>query len=283
MKIGCCSNMLYKPSGQVQDGPAERLRRTGFDFFEKIARAGFDYVELPLAQMMALDNERFQELVYRIRELNLPCEACNNFFPVTMRLTGPDVDEGAIDAYLEEALARARVVGARSVIFGSGPAKNVPEGFAKDAGYRQLVDMLKRVDKVARKENVMIAIEPLRKQECNIINTFEEGCRMAQDVSRDNVRVLVDYYHLGTEREPAEHIITGGNWLQHVHCASLYKRTFPKKLDDRLNEDFFRALKTIGYDDCMSLEAYTDNFEEDAPLALSFLRHQIRTAQPLPI
>ena len=281
MKIGCCSNMLVKSTALVGDEQEQKLKRTGFDFWERIAKVGFDYVEMPLAQIMALDDEQFERVLAKISDLGLPCEACNNFFPVTMRLTGPSVDEVAVDAYVTAALKRARQMGARSVIFGSGPAKNVPEGFPLEEGYRQLVRMLKRVDPIAGRENVTIAIEPLRNQECNLINTYEAGYRMAEDVSGKNIRVLVDYYHLGTEREPVEHILDGKQWLQHTHTASLDRRTFPMKLDDTLNEDFYRALKTIGYNDCISLEAYTDDFDHDAPLSLAFLRHQIATAQPL--
>lgn len=280
MKIGCCSNMLVKSSAPVGEEQEHKLKRTGFDFLEKIAKVGFDYVELPLAQVMALDEEHFERLLDKITELGLPCEACNNFFPVTMRLTGPSVDQEAVDAYVAAALQRARRMGARSVIFGSGPAKNVPDGFKLEDGYRQLVDMLKRVDDFAGRENVTIAIEPLRKQECNLINTYEAGYRMAQEVAGKNIRVLVDYYHLGTEREPVEHILAGKEWLQHTHTASLDRRSFPVKLDDQLNEDFYRALKTAGYDDCISLEAYTDDFDHDAPLSLAFLRHQIENAKP---
>jgi sugar phosphate isomerase/epimerase len=35
---------------------------------------------------------------------------------------------------------------------------------------------------------------------------------------------------------------------------------------------FIKALHEIGYDLRISCEAYTDNFEESAPLALAFLK-----------
>lgn len=54
MRFGCCLNMIAKgPDG------------TGIEYIEALAKAGFDYAELPLAEMMALPDGQFQELVRR--------------------------------------------------------------------------------------------------------------------------------------------------------------------------------------------------------------------------
>lgn len=45
-----------------------------------LSETGYDYMELPLAQVMELDDESFEELLVQIRETGIPCEACNNFF-----------------------------------------------------------------------------------------------------------------------------------------------------------------------------------------------------------
>lgn len=77
MRFGCCLNMIAKgPDG------------TGIEYIEALAKAGFDYAELPLAEMMALPDGQFQELVRRVAGSGVHCEACNNFFPKTERLTG---------------------------------------------------------------------------------------------------------------------------------------------------------------------------------------------------
>ena len=52
MRFGCCLNMIAKgPDG------------TGIEYIEALAKAGFDYAELPLAEMMALPDGQFQELL----------------------------------------------------------------------------------------------------------------------------------------------------------------------------------------------------------------------------
>lgn len=113
MRFGCCLNMV---SSEADKG-------TGIDFIETLSEIGYDYVELPLAEMAALSEEEFLSLKRRIDRTGIKCEVCNNFFPKTMRLTGASVDYTEIMAYVDRALRRAQSLGVEYVVFGSGPAK----------------------------------------------------------------------------------------------------------------------------------------------------------------
>lgn len=261
MKFGCCLNMVAtQPDG------------TGMEWLEKLAECGFDYVEMPTAQMMALSDDAFDALCRRIAAAGLTCETSNNFFPTTLRLTGPDVDLDAVMEYVERALARAEKLGVQYMVFGSGPAKHVPEGFPMEEGYRQVVQLLKRVAPVARRHGVTIVIEPLRKPECNLINTFAEGVQLAKDVDDPAVRVLVDFYHLTEEREPVQHLLDDGReYLRHVHLANPTGRVYPVSPEEADYAPFVAALKEVGYDLRISCEAYAPNgFDQDAPVAKRF-------------
>lgn len=261
MRFGCCLNM----NSTQPDG-------TGIEWIETLAKCGFDYVEMPTAQMTALDDQAFAALKARIEAAGIPCETSNNFFPTTLRLTGPDVDMEAVMDYVERATTRAESLGIQYMVFGSGPAKMVPEGFPKEEAYRQLVALLKTIGPVARKHGITIAIEPLRQAECNIINTFAEGVQLARDVNDPNVKVLVDFYHLSVEKEPPEHLLDGGReYLCHVHFANPEGRVFPVSGDEADYKPFIEALKAVGYDQRVSCEAYCPNgFEQDAPVAKRF-------------
>lgn len=264
MKIGCCTNMISNGA----DG-------TGIEYIEKLAAIGFDYIELPLAEMNALSNDDFNALVKRVEASKIRCETCNNCFPATMRLTGSEVDPVAITAYVAHAFSRAARLGVEYVVFGSGPAKNIPKGFPMEDGYRQVVKLLQYISAVAAKYGITIVIEPLRVLECNLIHSFQEGCQLAKDVDQANVKVLVDFYHLSQENEPIQHLLDEGQqYLRHVHFARDEGRVFPAKIDEDPNYKlFFDALETIGYDQRISLEAYTSDFENNAPVALQFFRN----------
>ena len=261
MKFGCCLNMVATGA----DG-------TGQEWLESLAECGFDYVEMPTAQMMELDDQAFAALKERIARTGLTCETSNNFFPTYFRLTGPEVDLESVLDYARRALTRAEELGVQYLVFGSGPAKQVPQGFPLEEGYRQVVELLKQVAPIAREHGVTIVIEPLRKAECNLINTFAEGVQLARDVDHPNVRVLVDFYHLTEEAEPVQHLLEDGReFLRHVHFANPTGRVFPVRGDEADYEPFIDALKTLGYDLHVSCEAYAPNgFDHDAPLARRF-------------
>lgn len=262
MKFGCCLNMI-----------ATKPDATGIEWIKDAKLAGFDYVELPLAEIMALSEEELEKIKSDLKENHMPCESCNNFFPKTVRLTGPDVDMEKVMVYVEKALATAASLGARTVVFGSGGAKNVPDGFPLKDGYKQVVELLKNVAPVAEKNNIVISIEPLRKAECNLINTFEEGVSLAADVNRDSVKVLVDFYHLTEESEPVEHLLKYGKGnLSHVHFAKPEGRVYPSVFEMADYIPFINALKEIGYNERVSCEAYTDDFKNDSKIAVEFFK-----------
>jgi hypothetical protein len=64
--------------------------RIGDEAIPLFAELGYDYIELPLAQVMELSEDGFKDLLRGIRTGGIPAEACNNFFPARVRLTGED-------------------------------------------------------------------------------------------------------------------------------------------------------------------------------------------------
>ncbi|MCL1804754.1 MAG: sugar phosphate isomerase/epimerase [Clostridiales bacterium] len=266
MRIGCCTNMHAADGG------------TGAKHIGLLAELGYDYVELPLAELMALDDTDLSRVRETLVGAGIPCEACNNFFPRHMRLTGPEVDYGVIFAYVKQAVAKASRLGAKIIVFGSGPAKMSPPGFNLSEARDQLVYLLSEISPIFCEAGVTLAIEPLRREECNLINTFSEGCALADAVGAENVRVLVDYYHHSWEREDIRHLaIMGRGRLAHVHFARAGERTFPADLsEDSAYPAFIKALELAGYDARVSIEAYSKSLAEDAAAGLRFMRANFR-------
>ena len=109
-----------------------------------------------------------------------------------------------------------------------------------------------------------------------MINTFEEGCRLASDVNHKSVRVLVDFYHMTIEKEPLIHLEQKGReYLRHVHFANPNGRVYPGTLQEADYIPFFQVLKKIGYNHRISCEAYTDNYDISAGIALNILKNSM--------
>jgi len=261
MRIGCCVNMV----AQAPDG-------IGIERLEALATFGYDYVEMPLAQMMALGESQFSAVVDYVASAGIPCEACNNLIPAHCPITGSQVDSVQVTEYLDEAIDRACRLGAKSVVFGSSGAKNVPEGFSKEKAWGQIVETLLMADEIIGERDLSIAIEPLCRVESNIVVTAQEGLRLAQEVDRAKVKLLIDYYHLVMEREEHSIIEEAGDSLQHIHLANPSGRSYPQAMDGVDYRKFISSLQKAGYDSRISIEAFTDNFIATAPQALATVR-----------
>lgn len=260
MRYGCCGSMV----AQEPDG-------TGVEIVEQLAEIGYDYIELSLAHLMALPEAEFQALAGRVRRSGIPCEACNNFFPPRVRLTGSQVDWTQVKAYTAAAIERAASLGVRVIVFGSSGAKNVPEGFPKDRAWEQIVDVLRMAGPLAGEHGITIAIEPLNRRESNIVNTVAEGLTLARQASSPHVRLLVDYYHLALEGEDPAIVAAARDQVAHVHFARVEGRSFPTTIEASY-EPFFANLRSIGYEARVSVEAYSQDFRSDAVQALAVLR-----------
>lgn len=260
-EIGCCCNMT-----------ASRPDRTGFENAKKLMDMGYDYVELPLAEMSALPEPVFDEMLSQMRRGGIKCRACNNFFPPNLRLTGPEVDKEAVSRYISLALGRASRLGAEVTVFGSAGAKNVPAGFDFGAAWEQIADVARGLDEKAAEYGITVAIEPLNKKESNIINTVREGKKLVLDVNRQRIRLLADYYHMALEKESMSSLKDAAGLLVHTHISRPEGRRFPAEGDGADYRGFTGALIGAGYRGRMSVEAYTDDLDADAPAALRTLR-----------
>ena len=263
MRIGYCTNLI-----------ATQADGTGSEWIEKGKESGFDYVELPLAQMMDLNDREFSSLKEKVDSSGLKCEVCNNFFPGRIRLTGDAVDQGKIEEYLDKALGRAARLGVKVIVFGSPNSKNVPEGYSMDKAWLQLVELLRFIDPLVRAKGITVVIEPICKLESNIINAAGEGLQLSRAVDRENIKLLVDYYHLVMEKEDPEILLRAGSYIKHVHFANPAGRVYPaEKVDGYIR--FMNLLKRIGYEGRISVEAYTKDFCHDAKRSVEILRQLV--------
>ena len=260
MEIGCCVNML-----------AGKDDATGSTLLPLLGRLGYDYAELPLAQVMELSEHSFAELLERVNTSGIPCRCCNNFFPASVRITGPEVSLTVISEYAEKAVSRAAKLGARVIVFGSAGAKNVPDGFSHVRAFAQIAGALRRIAPVCAAQGITIAIEPLCRKESNIILNLRDGAALAREVSHPSVRLLTDYYHFTQEKETPDTLREVMPLLTHAHFAQPGGRRVPS--ENRPEYDaFFNVLRDGGYTGRVSVEAYSDDPEHDLAAALAWLK-----------
>ncbi len=260
MKYGCCADVLARGA----DGAL-------VPNIEQLAALGYDYVELNLSSLAALPDDEFRAVVDRVGRAGIPCEACNVFFPRTVRLTGNEVDWTQVQDYISHAIARAARLGTKVIVFGSAGAKNVPEGFPYQRAWEQIVQAMRIAAPIASRRGVTIVIEPLNKKEANIVLTAAEGLKLAREIDRPSVQLLVDYFHMMLENESPDILLEARDAIRHIHIATVPARTFPLAIEPGYLP-FFANLKAIGYRGRVSVEARAEDFREDASAALAVLK-----------
>jgi sugar phosphate isomerase/epimerase len=271
--LSCCLALLSTSRAAGQAGKVLVGYCVGLKGLETAKAAGFDYVEIGVTEIAALSDEDFEAALERVKQVGIPILNANLFLPASMRLTGPQAaDPEQQMAYVRKAFARLNRLGVRIVCFGSGGARRVPDGFPKEEAFKQLVAFGKRIVPEARAQGITVVIEPLRSQESNIINTAREGFELVKAVGDPNFELLIDFYHLASEKEDPAIILEAREHLRHLHVANPQGRVFPLTWDEFDYAPFFANLRRIGYVGRISIEASSRDIPTDAPRAIALLR-----------
>src|SRR5688572_33240226 len=84
--------------------------------------AGFRLVGESVGRILSptLSEEQFQQNVTRIKNARCKVFLCNIFFPSTMKIAVPEVDETRVLSYVDTVLSRAQKAGLSFIVLGSG-------------------------------------------------------------------------------------------------------------------------------------------------------------------
>lgn len=217
-------------------------------------KIGYDYVEVGCYSAVMQDKSYHDLLDLRSSLPDGFLYACNVLIPADLRLTGPDVDYAAIRAYCDECFQRLASLGVQMVVFGSSSAKQVPEGFEMERAMEQLVEVVRIFSDHAERYGQNVCIEPLRRLECNIINTMEDSIALAERVNRHNVGAHVDYFQMMQNGERFSKLTSAAPKIMHTHIASPCARTQPTFDDGADYLCFLQALRNGGYQKTVSFE-----------------------------
>jgi len=243
-----------------------------------IKSAGWDYVEenvQNILQAATVPDDSQWTGASLAKQSPLPVPAANVLVPGGIKITGPTASLDVLTPYMEKTLARAEKVGIKTLVFGSGGARNVPDGFDRKQAEKQITDFVKMTADIAKKHGITIVAEPLNKGECNIINTVAEAMTYVKAINHPNFQCLVDSYHFWLEDEPLENLKAAMPWIKHVHLADKEGRVAPGLSGKSDYRPFFKVLKDAKYDGLISFEGNAiPEFEQTAPKVLEFIKKQ---------
>ncbi|MDR3173070.1 MAG: sugar phosphate isomerase/epimerase, partial [Treponema sp.] len=145
-------------------------------------------------------------------------------------------------------------------------------GFPYERAAGQFKEFLVKLQGIVQALGITVALEPLNTKESNFITTAAEALTMVQSLSLDNIKLLVDYYHLRMENEDRGILRKAAPYLRHIHIASKEGRRFPRPEDGEDYGGFFTILKDAGYQGRVSVEAFSGDLAADGAVSLKLLR-----------
>ena len=240
------------------------------------AKCGFDYIEPGAADIAAMSEDEFKDFADDVVASSLRCRSFNGLIRrADLKVVGDQISLSAVSDYLEPCLARCRKLGASVVVWGSAGSRNVPEGFSRSRAWEQIAAFLQTAGDIARRHDLVVAIEPLRHQESNILTTGGEALKMVRKVKHPNVRMIIDYYHLRSENEDPRIVEAARREIVHMHFANPNGRLWPHDLsEDDHYISFFRYLKKIDYSGGISIEG-KGSFDADGAASRQFFRQAL--------
>ena len=242
--IAGCSTAATKKAdikfGVCCGGPAavKDLAAIGYDFWEGSTAAVFN---------PSKDDAWWKQQCAQIKALPIPIQSCNGLLPGKFRLTGPARDFAPALDYLDIVTKRADELGIPYLVFGSGGARNAPEGYDVKVAFNEFIEFNKRLADRIAKRNVTIVLEPLQPKEANFLNFVTDGIKVVEAVKSPRIQCLADLFHMVQGGECAKSILLAGERLRHCHIAEKGSRKYPGFEGCEYFLDYFKNLKTIGY------------------------------------
>jgi D-psicose/D-tagatose/L-ribulose 3-epimerase len=220
---------------------------------ESLGQMGYDGVELP---MFAADDAKFAGLGKQLDDLGLERTA------VTIR--GEDDNPISPDANV-----RAKAVAATKAVLDSCQAAGAThlvgpfhsaiglfsgQGPTEDE-WKWGVECMQEVAEHAGTVGVTLGVECLNRFEIYLLNSHADAARFVREVNHPSCKMMYDTFHANIEEKNVTEAIKGcADMLCHVHISE-NDRSTPGAGDIKWDETF-DALKEVGYDGWLTVEAF---------------------------
>ncbi len=238
--------------------------RTDMKLIDKVARMGFDGVELPIFNPKTVNVKRTAQA---IKDNGLGCTICTVLSPQQNLIDpSPKVRQAGVD-HLTGVLEMGAALGADSV---AGPEYS-PVGHLVGRGrtqqeWKRCVASLRKVARTAEATGVMLGIEPINRFETYFLNLVADAAALCKEVGSPKVKVHYDTFHANIEeRDPVGALRKLGKQLGHVHTCE-NDRGIPGT--GHIDWDgTFKAIKAVKYNGWLTIESFVPAIKELAAAA----------------
>ena len=221
---------------------------------EKLKATGYDGVEIPI---FGGDTAHYRALGRRLADLGLETTGVGVMPGGGKNCISPDKAErsAALD-HLKWLIDCTHALGGTLV---AGPFHQPLGEFSGQPPTRTELQHLAETHKsaalYAAQAGITLAVEPLNRFECYILNTATAAAKLVAEVAEPNYGYLYDTFHFNIEENSIAGVIaTTATAIKHVHISEN-----TRGVPGHGHIDFaavFRALRRAGYDGWMTVEAF---------------------------
>ncbi|RRQ48992.1 sugar phosphate isomerase/epimerase [Maribacter algicola] len=229
--------------------------------FPKIKAMGFDVVEIPVEAPALIDVKIVKQAL-----------DANGLEPTICIVFGDDKDLTSEDKSLhkncfehaEQCFSLASELG---VCFVAGPlyaavgkARLAPAD-KKKREWERSVSNLRKLSAIGKNHGLEIALEPLNRFESDLINTTEDVVRLLDAINEDNMKIILDSFHMTIEeRDIRKAINLAGDRLIHVQVSENHRGIPGTGLTPWA--EFAKGLEDVDYAGALVIESFTPEIPE---------------------
>jgi D-psicose/D-tagatose/L-ribulose 3-epimerase len=225
-----------------------------FPIIEKLARAGYDGVEIPILEGTPAHYQKIRKVV---TDNGLACDVVTNMPDAKHNPVSPDrkLRANALD-FMKRVVDCTQALGADllcgpfyqpvGLFTGTGPSAEEKQRAAEHA---------RASAEHAAKAGVTLAVEFLNRFEAYFLTTMDGVAEHVKAVGMPNFRAMFDTFHANIEEaDAAASIRAHRSIITHVHISENNRGVPGRGHNDW--KGIFSALKSTGYDNWLTIEAF---------------------------
>jgi sugar phosphate isomerase/epimerase len=175
------------------------------------------------------------------------------------------------------------LMGGKYLVHGSPKQRSVPQGETREATYARAREALSAAAQAAQQAGVNYCIEPLARNETDLLNTVAEAAQLVDEIASPNFKTMIDCSAAGqTETLPVHELIA--QWLPTGKIGHIQVNDPNRRAPGQGRMEFapiLAAIKNGGYSGALGVEPfdYVPDGMGSAAWAIGYLRGVEQAAQ----
>ncbi|MCL2318537.1 MAG: sugar phosphate isomerase/epimerase [Treponema sp.] len=227
-------------------------------YIKKVKKLGFDILEISCAGLAEMPAKRVKELAAAASDSGV--ELTGGYGPKPEEnIASPDaaVVDHAFDFWKRtfDVLAALGIKSVGGGLYSYWPV-DFGKPFNKKEDLKRSISGMKKLGHLAEGYHITLGMEVLNRFEGYLLNTAAEALAYVKAVGRDNVKVMLDTFHMNIEEDSlVDAIKTAGPYLGHFHLGE--PNRLPPHAGSRMDwPGIGKALNGIGYSGTVVMEPF---------------------------